>query len=110
MKFGDMIIAVVVVSIVIMIIIPLPTGLIDFLLTTNITLSLIMLFISMYINQPLQFSIFPSLLLLTTLLRLSLNISTTRLILRDGDAGQVIRAFGEFVVGGNAVVGFIIFL
>ncbi len=110
MKFGDMIIAVVVVSIVIKIIIPLPTGLIDFLLTTNITLSLIMLFISMYINQPLQFSIFPSLLLLTTLLRLSLNISTTRLILRDGDAGQVIRAFGEFVVGGNAVVGFIIFL
>ena len=110
MKFGDMVIAVVVVSIVIMIIIPLPAGLIDFLLTTNITLSLIMLFISMYINQPLQFSIFPSLLLLTTLLRLSLNISTTRLILRDGDAGQVIRAFGEFVVGGNAVVGFIIFL
>jgi flagellar biosynthesis protein FlhA len=110
MRFGDMVIAIVVVSIVIMIIIPLPTGLIDFLLTTNITLSLIMLFISMYINQPLQFSIFPSLLLLTTLLRLSLNISTTRLILRDGDAGQVIRAFGEFVVGGNAVVGFIIFL
>ena len=110
MKFGDMVIAVVVVSIVIMIIIPLPVGLIDLLLTTNITLSLIMLFISMYINQPLQFSIFPSLLLLTTLLRLSLNISTTRLILRDGDAGQVIRAFGEFVVGGNAVVGFIIFL
>lgn len=110
MKFGDMVIAIVVVSIVIMIIIPLPSGLIDFLLTTNITLSLIMLFISMYINQPLQFSIFPSLLLLTTLLRLSLNISTTRLILRDGDAGQVIRAFGEFVVGGNAVVGFIIFL
>ena len=110
MKFGDMVIAVVVVSIVIMIIIPLPAGMIDFLLTTNITLSLIMLFISMYINQPLQFSIFPSLLLLTTLLRLSLNISTTRLILRDGDAGQVIRAFGEFVVGGNAVVGFIIFL
>ncbi len=110
MKFGDMVIAIVVVSIVIMIIIPLPAGMIDFLLTTNITLSLIMLFISMYINQPLQFSIFPSLLLLTTLLRLSLNISTTRLILRDGDAGQVIRAFGEFVVGGNAVVGFIIFL
>ena len=110
MKFGDMVIAIVVVSIVIMIIIPLPAGLIDFLLTTNITLSLVMLFISMYINQPLQFSIFPSLLLLTTLLRLSLNISTTRLILRDGDAGQVIRAFGEFVVGGNAVVGFIIFL
>ena len=81
MKFGDMVIAIVVVSIVIMIIIPLPAGLIDFLLTTNITLSLVMLFISMYINQPLQFSIFPSLLLLTTLLRLSLNISTTRLIL-----------------------------
>jgi flagellar biosynthesis protein FlhA len=110
MKFGDMVIAVVVVSIVIMIIVPLPSGLLDFLLTINITLSLVLLLISMYITEPLQFSIFPSLLLLTTLLRLSLNISTTRLILRDADAGQVIRAFGEFVVGGDAVVGFIIFL
>ena len=110
MKFGDMVIAIVVVSIVILIIIPMPTGLIDFLLTINITLSLVLLFISMYINEPLQFSIFPSLLLITTLMRLSLNISTTRLILRDADAGQVIRAFGDFVVGGNAVVGFIIFL
>ncbi len=110
MKFGDMIIAFVVVSVVIMIIIPVPKGIMDFLLTLNITLSLIILLISMYINQPLQFSIFPSLLLLTTLLRLSLNISTTRLILRDADAGQVIRAFGDFVVGGDAMVGFIIFL
>lgn len=110
MRFGDMVIAIVVVSIVIMIIIPLPSGILDFLLTLNITLSLIILLISMYINEPLQFSIFPSLLLITTLLRLSLNISTTRLILRDGDAGHIIEAFGDFVVGGNAVVGFIIFL
>ncbi|MDD2573186.1 MAG: flagellar biosynthesis protein FlhA [Bacillota bacterium] len=110
MRFGDIVIAIMVVSIVIMIIIPLPTGIMDFLLTLNITLSLVILLISMYINEPLQFSIFPSLLLLTTLLRLSLNISTTRLILRDADAGEVIRAFGDFVVGGDAVVGFIIFL
>ncbi len=110
MKFGDMFIAIVVVSIVIIIIIPLPSGILDFLLTMNISLSLIILLISMYINEPLQFSIFPSLLLITTLLRLSLNISSTRLILRDGDAGHVIRAFGDFVVSGDAVVGFIIFL
>lgn len=110
MKFGDVIVALIVISIVIMIIIPLPTGLLDFLLTFNITLSLLILLIAMYMTEPLQFSIFPSLLLLTTLLRLSLNVSTTRLILRDADAGQVIRAFGDFVVGGNAVVGFIIFL
>jgi flagellar biosynthesis protein FlhA len=110
MRFGDMIVAILVISIVIMIIIPLPTGLIDFLLTFNITLSLLILLIAMYLTEPLQFSIFPSMLLLTTLLRLSLNVSTTRLILRDADAGQVIRAFGDFVVGGNALVGFIIFL
>ncbi|MBA1333872.1 MAG: Flagellar biosynthesis protein FlhA [Firmicutes bacterium] len=110
MRFGDIIVAIAIISIVIMIIIPMPTGLLDFLLTFNITLSLIILLMSMYISEPLQFSIFPSLLLLTTLLRLSLNISTTRLILRDADAGQVIRAFGDFVVGGDAVVGFIIFL
>lgn len=110
MKFGDIIVAIAIISIVIMIIIPMPTGMLDFLLTFNITLSLIILLMSMYINEPLQFSIFPSLLLLTTLLRLSLNISTTRLILKDADAGQVIRAFGDFVVGGDAVVGFIIFL
>lgn len=110
MKFGDMVVAIVVISIVVMIIIPLPTGLLDFLLTINITLSLVILLIAMYVTEPLQFSIFPSMLLLTTLLRLSLNISTTRLILRDADAGQVIEAFGNFVVGGDAVVGFIIFL
>jgi flagellar biosynthesis protein FlhA len=110
MKFGDLIVAIMVISIVIMIIVPLPTGMLDFLLTFNITLSLLILLIAMYVTEPLQFSIFPSLLLLTTLLRLSLNVSTTRLILRDADAGEVIRAFGDFVVGGNAVVGFIIFL
>lgn len=110
MRFGDVIVALAIISMVIMIIIPLPSQLLDVLLTFNITLSLIVLLVSMYVNEPLQFSIFPSLLLLTTLLRLSLNISTTRLILRDADAGEVIRAFGDFVVGGNAVVGFIIFL
>ncbi len=110
MKFGDIIVTLAIVFMVIMIIIPLPSGLLDVLLTFNITLSLIVLLISMYTTEPLQVSIFPSLLLLTTLLRLSLNISTTRLILKDAYAGEVIKAFGDFVVGGNAVVGFIIFL
>jgi flagellar biosynthesis protein FlhA len=110
MKFGDIVVSIAVICIVMMIIIPVPKGIMDFLLTINITLSLIILLMSMYINHPLQLSIFPSLLLLTTLFRLSLNISTTRLILTDGDAGQVIRAFGDFVVGGDAIVGFIIFI
>jgi flagellar biosynthesis protein FlhA len=110
MKFGDMVVSIAVIGIVMMIIIPLPKGIMDFLLSLNIALSLIILLMSMYIEDTLQLSIFPSLLLLTTLFRLSLNISTTRLILRDGDAGQVIRAFGDFVVGGDAIVGFIIFL
>jgi len=110
MKFGDIIVAIAIVFIVIMIIIPLPSGLLDILLTFNITLSLVILLVSIYTTEPLQISTFPSLLLLTTLFRLSLNISTTRLILKDADAGQVIRAFGDFVVGGNVVVGFIIFL
>lgn len=110
MKFGDIIVTLAVVFVVIMIIIPLPSALLDIFLTFNITLSLIILLVSMYNTEPLQVSIFPSLLLLTTLLRLSLNISTTRLILKDAYAGEVIRAFGDFVVGGNAVVGFIIFL
>ena len=91
-------------------VIPLPTFFLDTLLTFNITLSLIVLLVTMFILEPLQFSIFPSLLLLTTLFRLALNVSSTRLILRDGYAGDIIRAFGEFVVGNNVLVGFIIFL
>ncbi len=91
-------------------IIPLPAGLLDFFLALNITLSILILIASLYIQSPLDISVFPGLLLILTLFRLSLNISSTRLILLDGYAGKVIDTFGQFVVGGNYVVGFIIFI
>ena len=105
-----MILALGVVTIVMMMIIPLPPFLLDLLLALNITLSLTIVMISIYNVEPLQFSVFPSLLLVTTLFRLALNVSSTRLILLYGYAGEVIMAFGTFVVGGNAVVGFIVFI
>ena len=110
MKYGDIALAILVVLVAIMMMIPLPSILLDFLLTFNITLSLIILLISMNMKKPLDFSILPSLLLLSTLFRLTLNISSTRLILSDGYAGKVIEAFGNFVIKGNVLVGFIIFL
>ncbi len=110
MRFGDIIVAVAIIAIVIIIIIPVNLMILDLLLSINISLALLILLISIYNKEPLQFSIFPSLLLITTLFRLSLNISTTRYILKDGNAGSVIEAFGNFVIGGNAIVGFIIFI
>ncbi|MFZ5966574.1 MAG: flagellar biosynthesis protein FlhA [Bacillota bacterium] len=110
MKFGDIVVSLAVIAVVIIIIIPIPLPLLDVLLSFNIALSLLILLISMYNKEPLQFSIFPSMLLITTLFRLSLNITTTRYILSKGNAGSVIEAFGQFVIGGNAIVGFIIFL
>jgi flagellar biosynthesis protein FlhA len=94
---------------------PLPPILLDFLISTNLTLSLLVLFVSMYIRKPLEFSVFPSLLLVATLFRLSLNVAATRLILLHGGdgagaAGRVIQGFGQFVVGGNFVVGVVLFL
>lgn len=109
-KHSDILVAAAVLGMVLMMIIPVPTVLLDFLLTINITLSLIILLVSMYNNEPLQFSSFPSVLLISTLFRLSLNVSSTRLILLNGHAGQIIEKFGSFVLGGNPVVGFIIFL
>ena len=100
-----------VVMVVALIIIPLPPFVLDFMFILSITVSLIILLTTMFIGGPLDFSIFPSLLLITTLLRLALNISSTRLILSNGgEAGQVIATFGEFVLGGNAIVGFIVFI
>ncbi|MBQ8176659.1 MAG: flagellar biosynthesis protein FlhA [Oscillospiraceae bacterium] len=94
-----------------LIIIPLPTWLLDMLFVVNIALSLVILLFTMYIKEPLEFSIFPSLLLITTIFRLGLNISSTRLILMNqGDAGQIVKSFGQFVMGGNAVIGFIVFI
>ncbi|WIV10874.1 flagellar biosynthesis protein FlhA [Proteiniborus sp. MB09-C3] len=110
MKKGDIFIAIAVIAIIMLIIIPVPMGALDVLLSLNISLALLILMISMYAKDALQFSIFPSLLLITTLFRLSLNISTTRYILSEGQAGDVIEAFGNFVIQGNVFVGLIIFL
>ena len=109
-QHSDVLVAAVLIMIVLMMIIPLPTMLLDILLCVNITLSLVIVLVTIYNSDALDFSVFPSLLLITTLFRLALNISSTRLILLEGYAGEVITAFGNFVVGGNAVVGFIVFL
>jgi len=93
-----------------MIIVPLPLFLIDVLLILNITLSLIILLTALFSKEPLELSTFPTVLLITTIFRLGLNISTTRLILGQGDAGAVVRTFGSFVAGGNIVLGAIIFI
>ncbi len=106
---SDVAIAVVVVGIVIMMIVPLPPFLLDILLTANISAALAIVLATLYTTEPLQFSVFPSLLLVATLFRLALNISGTRLILLHGEAGEVISSFGRFVVGGNVVVGLIVF-
>lgn len=110
MKFADIFIAVVVISIIMLIIVPLNSVILDMLLTINLALSIVILLTTLYIKEPLEFSIFPSLLLLATLFRLALNISSTRLILGEGYAGAVIETFGNFVIKGNVAVGFIIFL
>lgn len=108
-KYTDVVAALVVVMVVVMMIVPLPPMLLDFLITINISISLAIVITTLYVPRALDFSSFPSLLLLTTLFRLAINISVTRLILLEGDAGQVVEAFGNFVVGGNVVVGIIIF-
>ena len=106
----DVLVAFGVIGIVMMIIIPLPKALLDLLLALNITLSIVIILITMFTTKVLQFSVFPTLLLVTTLYRLGLNISSTRLILTEADAGKIISAFGEFTIGGNYVVGIIIYL
>ncbi len=107
---GDIVFALAVVGIIIMFIIPMPTMAMDILLTTNITFSMVVILVSIYTTEPLDVSVFPSLLLFATLFRLGLNVSTTRLILGQAYAGEIIESFGTFVVAGNYVVGFIIFL
>ena len=107
---GEVMMASSVVFILLVMIIPLPTFVLDMLLATNITMSLAVLLTAFYANRPLEFAIFPGLLLMTTLFRLSLNVASTRLILSQADAGALIEAFGQIVVAGNYVVGGIIFL
>ena len=99
-----------VVGIVLLLVVPLPAVLLDLLIAVNITASLVILLTSMYVRRPLDFSVFPSLILVFTLFRLGLNVASTRLVLRDGFAGHVIDAFGHFVVGGSLVIGLVIFL
>lgn len=108
--FREFSILVAVIMIVIMMVIPLPTLLLDILIILNISLSLTILLVAMNIKDSLNFAIFPSLLLLTTLFRLALNVSTTRSILSKADGGDVIEAFGNFVVGGQPVIGLVVFL
>lgn len=110
-KFLDNIATIFIVFIVFLIIIPLDSVVLDIMLIINISLSLIILITVLNIKESLEFSIFPSVLLVTTLLRVALNVSSTRLILgNSGNAGQIIKTFGEFVIGGNPVVGFVIFI
>jgi flagellar biosynthesis protein FlhA len=109
-KYTDLIAAGVVVLVVVMLIIPLPPMLLDLLITLNISCALAIVVTTLYVKKALDFSVFPALLLITTLFRLAINVSVTRLILLHGDAGHVVEAFGTFVVGGNVVVGLVIFL
>jgi flagellar biosynthesis protein FlhA len=110
MKHSDLAAAIAVVTVVLMLIVPLPAFLVDMLVTLNIAASLAILVATMYVPRALDMAAFPSLLLLTTLFRLAINISVTRLILLEGDAGGVIHSFGKFVVGGNLIVGLVIFI
>ena len=110
MKWTDLSVLVGIILIVMMMIIPLPPWLLDFLIFINISLALTIILVAMNTKEPLQFSIFPSLLLVTTLFRLALNVSTTRSILSIREAGQIIETFGSFVVGGSPVIGFVVFL
>lgn len=112
---SDVVMAIGVIGMLVVMVIPIPTFMLDIFLSFNITFSVVVLLVAMYTLKALEFSVFPSLLLLATLLRLSLNVASTRLILLHGNegvgaAGQVIRSFGSFVVGGNYVVGMVVFL
>jgi flagellar biosynthesis protein FlhA len=109
-KYTDLIAAGVVVLVVVMLIVPLPPMLLDLMITLNISCGLAIVVTTLYVEKAIDFSVFPSLLLITTMFRLAINISVTRLILLHGDAGGVVKAFGEFVIGGNIVVGLVIFL
>lgn len=110
MKTKDIAVLAGIIGIVLMMILPIPTWLLDMLLVINISLALMILLVAMNSKEALQFSIFPALLLITTLFRLALNISTTKLILGEGDAGSVVATFGSWIAGGQIAIGFIVFL
>lgn len=106
---ADTAVAALVVTVVVMMVVPLPAPVLDVLIAANLTFALVVLLMTMYTQEPLEIAVFPSLLLLATLFRLALNVSATRLILLQGDAGAIIRQFGHFVVGGDLVVGLVVF-
>jgi flagellar biosynthesis protein FlhA len=106
----DMVLVALVLGVLAVLFVPVPSPLLDFLLVINISLALLILLVTFLTESPLKFSTFPTILLLATLLRLSLNVSATRLILSGGEAGRVIAAIGQFVVRGNYVVGIVVFL
>lgn len=110
MKIRDLSVLLGVILIIVMLVIPFPGWLLSILILTNISLALVVILVSMNTQEALQFSVFPSLLLLLTLFRLGLNVSTTRSILSKGDAGGVVDTFGTFVIGGNPLVGFVVFI
>src|SRR6187455_234988 len=107
---ADAALAALVIAVVGLMVVPLPTWLLDLLIASNLAISVAILLVSLYVSDALKIAAFPTLLLITTLVRLALNVSSTRLILLQADAGEVIRAFGLFVVRGNYVVGAVIFL
>ena len=110
LKRNDIMLALMLMGIIFMIILPLPIFVVDMLIVTNLTVALVLLMMAVYIGSPLDFAAFPSVLLLSTLFRLALSITTTRLILLQADAGQVVETFGNFVVAGNLIIGMVIFL
>src|ERR1051326_4017245 len=108
LKYADLAGAIAVVVVVVMMVVPLPPPIVDLVITVNVASALAILVTTMYVPRALDFASFPSLLLLTTLLRLAINVSVSRLILLHADAGGVIQAFGSFVAGGNLVVGLVV--
>lgn len=109
-RFTEIALVALVVGVLTVLFAPIPSGLLDFLILANVSMALLVLMLTFYIEKPVEFSTFPSLLLIATLFRLSLNVAATRLILSQGEAGEVIAAVGSYVVGGNYVIGLIVFL
>jgi flagellar biosynthesis protein FlhA len=109
-KYAPAAIPAAVVLIVVMLVVPAPPAVLDLLITVNITIAVLVLLLSMRVKRPLDFSVFPSLLLIATMFRLALNVSATRLVLLHGSAGRVIQSFGHFVVGGSVLVGLVVFM
>ena len=106
----DLLLATLLMAVIFMMILPMPTVVVDVLIATNMTLSVLLLMVAIYLRSPLGFTAFPAVLLITTLFRLALSINTTRLILLQADAGKIVETFGNFVVAGNLIVGLVIFL